>query len=177
MNVPRLLVNAVAERLRVTGFSGADAKGLWAEWLANDLDQQAGVAHREALTLGAAYVIVWANTDGSPRVTVESPRQVAVVTDPGSRRVTAAVKRWETARSTEVAVYEADVITRLSAPGLGATTTGFRVVETIPNPLGQVPVVRFRNGDRLLDDGVSEMSDVLALSDALSKLTVDMLVY
>ena len=176
VNVPRLLVNAVAERLRVTGFSCADAEGLWAEWLANDLDQLAGVAHREALTLGTSYVIVWANPDGSPRVTVESPRQVAVLIDPGSRRVTAALKRWETATTTEAVLYERDVIIRYRSPNLGATTTGFRAVGTIPNPLGRPPVVQLRNGDRLLDDGVSEMADVLALSDALSKLTIDMLV-
>ena len=171
-NIPRLAVTALAERLRVTGFTGAD---VWGDWIANDLDQTSGVAHREALALGTSYVIVWARPDGTPRVTVESARQVTVLTDPGSRRITAALKRWETATSTEVVLYEADQITRYSAPGLGATTAGFRVVETIPNPLGMVPVVRFRNGDRLLDDGASEIDDLMPLVDGLNKSLADMM--
>jgi hypothetical protein len=172
-NIPRLAVTALAERLRVTGFSGAD---VWADWIANDLDQLSGVAHREALALGTSYAIVWARPDGTPRVTVESARQVAVLTDPGSRRITAAVKRWETTTTTEAVLYEADKITRYSANSPGATTLGYNVVETIPNPLGVVPVVRFRNGDRLLDDGASEIDDLMPLVDGLNKSLADMMV-
>jgi hypothetical protein len=172
-NIPRLAVTALAERLRVTGFTGAD---VWADWIANDLDQQAGVCHREALALGKSYVICWANPDGSPRVTVESAKQVASICDPGTRRIVAAVKRWETLTTTEAVVYEPDQITRLRANGLGATTAGFATVEVLPNPLGTVPVVLFRNGDRLLDDGVSEIEDLKPLVDGLNKSIADMLV-
>lgn len=171
-NIPRLAVTALAERLRVTGFTGAD---LWAAWTGNDLDQTSGIAHREALALGSSYVIVWARPDGTPRVTVESARQVCVLTDPGSRHIVAALKRWETATTTEAVVYEADRITRCRANSTGATTAGFRTVETLANPLGMVPVVRFRNGDRLLDDGASEIEDLMPLVDALNKSLVDMM--
>ena len=93
-NIPRLAVTALAERLRITGFAGDD--GLHADWVRNDLDQTSGVAHREALLLGDSYVIVWADQLGRPLATVESAKQVAVLTDPGTRQITAAVKRWET---------------------------------------------------------------------------------
>jgi len=176
-NLPRLAVTALAERLRITSFTGTghDAD-LWADWIANDLDQLAGVAHREALALGSAFVIAWADATGKPKVSIESPRQVALIRDPGSRRVVAAVKRWETLTTTEAVLYEPDKITRLRSAGLGATTTGFHTVEIIPNPLGWVPVVELRNGDRLLDDGVSEMADLIPLCDGLNKLLADMLV-
>ena len=36
-NIPRLAVTALAERLRITGFSGDP--DLWADWIRNDLDQ------------------------------------------------------------------------------------------------------------------------------------------
>lgn len=173
VNVPRLLVDAISERLRIVGVDGDD---VWPSWIAADLDQLAPLAHREALTLGSAFVTVWARPDGSPSVSVESPRQVAAVTDPTTRQVLAAVKRWRTEDSTEVVLYESTKITRLSSPSVGAATTGFTVVEVLDNPLGVPPVVKFRNTTRLLDDGRSEMADVLALTDALSKLTVDMLV-
>lgn len=171
-NLPRLAVTSLAERLRVTGFTGAD---VWTDWLRNDLDQESGIAHREALLLGASYAIVWADQFGRPKVTIESAKQVAVLTDPGSRRVTAAVKRWETKTTTEATVFLADEIIRLRAEQTGATVNGFKVIETLANPLGVVPVVRLRNGDRLLDDGVSEIEDLKPLVDALNKLLVDMM--
>lgn len=171
-NLPRLAVTSLAERLRVTGFEGPD---VWADWLRSDLDQEAGTAHREALLLGASYVIVWADKFGRPRVTVESARQVTTLHDPGTRRITAALKRWETATTTEATLFGPDEIVRLRANQTGATTQGFKIVETIPNPLGVVPVVRLRNADRLLDDGVSEIDDLMPLVDALNKVLTDMM--
>ena len=173
VNVPRLLVESMAERLRILDFTGVD---VWTEWLRNDLDQVAGLVHREALTLGDAYCTVWADSQGKPLASAESARQMSMLTDPGTRQTVAALKRWETDRTTEAVLYGPDTITRYRSNSPGATTTGFEVVEELPNPLGVVPVVRFKNGSRLLDDGVSEMRDVLTLTDALVKLTSDMLV-
>lgn len=173
INVPRLLVDSVAERLRVTGFSGAD---VWPDWLSCDLDQTSRIAHKEALVLGSAWAIVWAGPDGRPSVSIESSHQMAAITDPGTRRILYAVKRWEDDRRTHAVVYGPEEIVRYRAEHTGATTAGFRAVETIPNPLNVVPVVRFSNSSRLLDDGSSEMVDVLDLSDALMKLVTDMLV-
>lgn len=174
-NIPRLAVTALAERLRVTGFTGAD---VWAEWIRNDLDQLSGVAHREALLFGDSFVMVWADALGRPKVTVESAKQVAVLTDPGTREVVAAVKRWETKRTTEAVWYQPDRITRLRANSTGATISGFETVgEVIPNPLGVVPVVPIRNSDRILDDcGSSEIDDLMPLVDGLNKSLADMLV-
>lgn len=172
VNIPRLVVDSLAERLRVTGFEGVD---VWPDWLANDLDQTSALCHRETLILGTGYVIVWAGPDGRPTVTVESAEQVTTVHDPATRRVTAALKRWETDKTTEVVLYEPEVITRYRANSKGAAA-GFVIVEQIDNPLGVVPVVRFRNSTRVLGQGESEMSDVLGLTDAVQKLTTDMLV-
>ncbi|GAB4082087.1 phage portal protein [Modestobacter muralis] len=176
-NLPRLAVNALAERLRVSGFrtAGQPNAGLWADWLRNDLDQLAGVAHREALLLGECFVLVWADADG-PRVTIESPRQVAVRRDPATRRITAAVKRWEDGTGTMAVLYEGDRITRYRSESLGATTTGFTPVATLPNPFGQPPVVALRNSDRLLGPGASEVDDLVPLVDGLNKTLADMLV-
>lgn len=175
-NLPRLAVTALAERLRITGFSG-DTE-LWADWVRNDLDQTSGVAHREALLLGDSFVIVWGDRYGRPRVTVESAKQVAVLTDPGTRQITAAVKRWEDrdANETHAVLYRPDVIQRLRAQQTGAIT-GFSVVEEIANPLGVVPVVNLRNTDRIVGDwGVSEIDDLKPLVDALNKSLADMMV-
>lgn len=176
-NIPRLAVTSLAERLRITGLhrDGSPDPALWDAWTANDMDQLAPVAHREALALGAAFVIVWADSTGAPSITVESARQVATVTDPGTRSTLAAVKKWETTETTEAVLYGPDTIVRYRANQLGATS-GFRVVETIDNPLGQVPVVPILNADRLLDVGVSEMADLIPLCDALNKALADLMV-
>ncbi len=176
-NIPRLAVTALAERLRLTGFAGDAA--LWADWVRNDLDQTSGVAHREALLLGDSYVIVWADKLGRPQVTVESAKQVAVLTDPGSRQVYAGIKRWEDAnlKTTEAVMYLRDRIVRLRADQQGAVANGFKTIEEIPNPLGVVPVVNLRNTDRIVGDwGGSEIDDLKPLVDALNKSLADMMV-
>ncbi|NLE82334.1 MAG: phage portal protein [Rhodococcus sp.] len=181
-NLPRLAVTSLAERLRVNGFTvaGEASPELWGSWLANDLDQMAPVAHREALSLGNSYATVWADATGKPNVSVESARQVTVLTDPGSREVVAAVKRWQTSTATGLpdkvfaVVYERDKITRYVSNS--TTAAAFTATDTIDNPLGVVPVVPLRNGDRLLDDGASEMADLIPLVDALNKSLADMLV-
>lgn len=177
-NLCRLAVTSLAERLRVTGFTldGAPAEDLWADWINNDLDQVASTAHREALILGSAFVIVWADGEGNPAISVESARQVSVIRDPGSRKIVAGVKRWETKTTTEAVLYEGDKITRYRANHLGAVGSAMKVVEVLDNPLGVPPIVELKNNDRLLDCGVSELADMLPLQDALNKLLSDMMV-
>jgi hypothetical protein len=140
--------------------------------------QTSGVAHREALLLGDSYVIVWADRMGRPKVTVESAKQVAVLTDPGTRTITAAVKRWEDKpnNSTEAVMYLPDRIVRLRANQVGAIQ-GFDIIDEIANPLGTVPVVNLRNTDRIIGHhGTSEIDDLRPLVDALNKSLADMMV-
>lgn len=171
-NVPRLVVDSIAERLRIVGFTDP---AVWPAWTRNGGRSLAAQAHHEALLLGDAYVAVWADPVGRPLVTVESATSVAVEVDPATREILAGLKRWEDRTGTWAVLYGPDQVTRWHSPTVGATT-GFRVVDRIPNPFGRPPLVRLRNGDRLVVDGVSEMTDVLSLVDALTKLLTDMLV-
>lgn len=164
-NIPGLAVTSLAERLRVTGFKGAD---VWPDWLANDLDQMSTILHREALTFGDAYVICWAKPDGSPLVTVESPQQVAVIRDPATREIASAVKRWRTKTETWAVVYRSDRIERWRATTAGAASSAFELVETIEHPLHTVPVVGFCNAARILGCGRSELDDLVPLVDGLN---------
>ncbi|MFA7511128.1 MAG: phage portal protein [Mycolicibacterium vanbaalenii] len=172
-NLPRLAITALAERLRVVGFRGVD---VWEDWQRCDMEELSRVAHREALLLGQAYMICWTDRYGRPLVTVESAQQMTALRDPGTRRLTHALKKWETATTTEAVLYGPDVITRYRANQTGATTAGFYVVDEIANPLGVPPVVRLLNSDRILDEGVSEINDLIPITDMLSKLLADILV-
>ncbi len=154
VNVPRILVNSLAERCRILGFD-PDAS-VWDDFIANDLDQQAGIVHRTALLYGQSFVIVWADADGNPTVSVESPLNVQVLTDPATREITAGIKRWSDRLKgeTHAMVYLPDRIEHWRAQTTRADSSGaFTLIETLPNPLGVVPVVRFLN--RLFtDEGV-----------------------
>src|SRR5690606_28032952 len=125
---------------------------------------------------GRSFVIVWAGADGKPLVTVESARQVAVYRDPATREVSAALKRWTDGGKAYAVVFTPDGVTRLQSrghvPSEGSIpASGWEVVETLDNPLGVVPVVPIVNRGRLMQlDGVSEMEDVLGLTDAVNKV-------
>ena len=176
INFPRLLVNSVAERMVVTGFHaiGEDTadRDLWTVWQANDLDSQAHLAHVDALTYGRSFVFVWVDSQNQPLVTVESARQVTVSTDPATGTVRAALKRWTDGKDHYAVVYEPDQITKFRGK-----ENALQVVETIANPLGEVPVVPIVNRARLLDfEGSSEMTDILDLTDGLAKIMSDVMV-
>lgn len=186
VNFPRLSVTAKADRLTVTGFRrhGEDTPDpeVWAAWRRNGMEDGSAQGMTDALVYGRSFITVWANASGQPLVTVESPRNMAVLRDPATRQVVAAMKRWAGADGKANAViYTADGIIRLThntnvVSGV-FPDTGWTVAETIENPLGVVPVVPLVNRGRLAEiDGVSEMADVIDLSDALNKLMADAMV-
>ena len=189
INWPRLVVGAVEERLDVEGFrlapESAPDSDLWRIWQANGLDEGSQEAHTEALVHGRAFAIVWAGTNGIPRITVESARQMIVTRAPGSRVVIRALKRWIEDGYAFATLYEPDAITRWrsvsKAPDAGdasyAPAGGWSLRETIENPLGVVPVVPLVNRPRLLlPDGESELTDVLPIADAVNKIATDLMV-
>lgn len=174
-NICRVAVNSLVERLRINGFTGPEAAQLWDDWRRCDLDQLAPVAHREALTTGEAFVLVWGVVN-TPAVSIESAEQMAVKRDPATGQVTAAAKRIEYTDHTEALLYLPDRLVRFTSRSVGAVLHGFEVAETIPNPLGVVPVVPLRNQERLLGEPASCLDDLLPLVDAQSKLLADLLV-
>lgn len=187
VNFPRLAVTSLQERLEVTGFRLNDADQadpeLWRLWKRNRMRDGSAQAHLDALVYGRSYALVWANRLGEPAVTVESPQQMAVLTDPVTREVTMAFKRWTNeAGQGRGMLYTPDFLQLYSAgnqpdPETFSTTGWNPLGERITNPLGVVPVVPILNRGRLLDvRGVSEMRDILPLSDALNKIMGDAMV-
>ena len=163
VNIPALAVSSIVERLRVSGFSDQRASDLFR---ATDLDQVAAQAMTDALTFGCGYVLVWSK-NGKPCATVEPPRQCAVLYDPADRSVVAGVKRYETDTTTEVFVYTTADVQHWTAPHKSATA--FKLVEAIPHNLGMVPLVP-------IDNGRSELDDLVGPCDALNKVVLCMLV-
>lgn len=165
-NIPRLAVQSIAERLRITGFQGV---AVWDVWTDQDMEELAQVAIKEALTLGQSFLLVWADDAGNPTISVESAEQCCVLRNPADRSVVAGLKRYSTDKETHCYVYLPDEIRHYVAGSPSATTGGFNRVETVPNPLGVVNLVPLTNSDRLLDeDGYSEITDLKCLVDGLN---------
>lgn len=164
VNIPALAVSSLVERLRITGFSDPRAFHLF---LNNDMDQLAPQAMTDALTYGTGYVLVWSR-DGRPVASVESPRDCTVLRDPADRSVIAGVKRYRTKSTTEAFIYLPDRVEHHRADTPGAATAGFRLIEVMEHDLAACPLVP-------IDNGRSELTDLIPLVDALNKLLLDMM--
>ena len=90
-NWAELVVNAVAERLKVVGFrfgSEADNAAAWTLWQASQMDSDSRLVHSDALVMGSSFALVQPDDDNPTGVsiTAESPYQATVLYEPGNRR-------------------------------------------------------------------------------------------
>jgi hypothetical protein len=182
LNWLRFGAEAYENRLDIEGFryrgeSSSDAE-LWRLWQANGLDEQAQQAHLDALVLGRSYVIVGAGDedDSDPIVTVESPFQVFAERDPRTRRVSAAVKRWQEGEGKDI-VQRATLYLPNSTESFTFDKEWRSSGDADEHGLGVVPVVPLVNRPRILrPDGLSEFQDVIPVADAANKMATDMMV-
>src|SRR5690606_364083 len=162
------------EGFRVAG-EPRGSEELWRIWQANDLDEISQQAHLEALVTGRSFVIVGPNAEdrATPLITVEHPSQVTVMRDPGTRRVTAAVKRWcDDDDVLNVTLYLPDETRYYRKPA-----NDLVLDRTVRHGWGMVPVVPMVNRPRMLcPDGVSELVDVIPIADAANKMATDMMI-
>ena len=175
VNWPRLTVDALEARLDVKTFympDGRRADAVIEGWAFNNLDSESSLAHIDALVYGRAFVVVGSNADdpAHPLVTVESPREITVDVDPRTRRITRALRVYgvneRTGQPEHATLYEPDRTTWFyRGPGEKWHETG-----RDDHRLGRVPIVMLVNRRRAGDfRGVSEMADVLGLTDAAAR--------
>ena len=182
----QLVVDAVEERLNVEGFRhgtdpNADADA-WAIWQRNGLDADSQLAHSESLIKGDSYAIVWADDEGQPKVTIESPRDVIVSYKHGNRKHRkAALKRYQDDDGYCAVLFTEDYIYKYKkndkANGEWVPDVDMNEPWPLVNPLGVVPVVPLVNRASLVSPyGQSEFMNVIPQQDAVNKLLADMLV-
>lgn len=181
INWPRTIVDSVQRRMYVEGFRlgrgrEADAE-MWDLWQANDLDEWSQLGQVDALVHARSFMLVWGNEDGVPIISTESAHQMVVDYAPGTRTVRAAAKRFKDGDTVRSTLFLPDRVLRYSAPSLAFDVPGqWRLEESLPNPLGVVPVVPLVNRPRLTNlDGTSELTDVMPMADAINKLSTDMM--
>lgn len=186
-----LVVDSVAERLKVEGFRLGDDpdgdKDAWDLWQRCNLDADSSLAHETALEAGLAFAIVWYGENDQADITIEDPEHVTVAYAPGSRRVrAAALKLWcDDVASIEYAnVYLPDGIYKFQRKSNAAITSAAgkwkprqAPDDFVPNPLKTVPVVQITNRQKLkLGTWRSEIADVVSTQDQINKLARDLIV-
>lgn len=179
VNVPRMAVEEPEHRQGLKGFqrsgtAGID-KGIQEGWEYNNLDSQSSLAHKDARTYGRAFVTVSTNPDDQqqPLMTVEPVAAFGVEADVRQRRFTAALRLYKNpaTRTTHCTLYQPDVTRWLRREGAGW------VDEEDPDEhqLGRLPVVMLKNRPRTGRlFGVSEMADVMKLTDAIARMVTNM---
>lgn len=186
INWPRLVVDAVEERLDVTGFrlpnaDRGDAE-MWRVWKANGMAGQSQKAHVDALTMRRSFIFVGTNPNDAdtPLITAESPLQVYAYYDPATRIAQAVVKRWH-----DTDPFTGTLLNQFATLLLPNSThhykfgsdIGWHEIDRDEHDLGVPPVVTLANRGRLLvPGGISELADILPISDAACKIATDMMV-
>ncbi|MFG2826104.1 phage portal protein [Streptomyces sp. NPDC048434] len=185
INWPRLVVDSIEERLDVEGFRfpgqpSADGE-LWRIWQANDMDLQSQQGHLDSLVMGRAYVVIGAREDdeATPLITVESALDMYAEFDPRTRVVRAAVKRWE--EDGEAGTVKHAALYLPDSTSWWVQEKGEWVEDSEhdrdDHETGEVMVEVLANRPRLKEpNGVSELADVIPLSDAACKVATDMMV-
>lgn len=174
VNWPRLTVDALEERVDLTGFRmfGSDEPDdrLWSWWQANNLDEESPLGVLEMLVQGRSFVTVGYDEDDpqTPIIRCESARNMTVDVDPRTRKVQAAARLWDhdPAGEPRAATLYLPDRTIYYRHDRGRWIVD-RDLEPDEHGYGRVPVVPMVNRGRLHDrGGRSEMADVIGITDA-----------
>lgn len=187
VGIPRIYINAIADRLVLEGFQiGNTAEAdeeLWAWFKANSLDTQASLGFIDALVYGRSYITVSMPGEADkenplaipdvPIIQVESPLALFAEVDPRTRSVLWAVRVVKNDDGDTVAatLYLADR-TELYVENEGELVLN----ETISHGLGVVPVVPVVHQNSLTDIyGTSAITpEIRSITDALSRTMMNM---
>jgi hypothetical protein len=197
-NWTALVVDAVAERLKVNGFRiGDDSAGdslFWDIWQRNAMDAESKVAFVDSLISGRAYVTVWseAGNPGTAELAVDSAEQMIVDVDPGARRTRRAawkVYRDDLSGHLLGVLYKPEGLYKFESANpieesreFSSDSTRWQRREVrgeewpLRNPLKVVPVVPLSNRRRLLRSAQSEIANTVPMQDVCNKLLADLLV-
>lgn len=191
------VIDAEKERLDPIGVTGIDkeaARLLWDALRRNEFDAQFSQAVVTTLATSRSYVMVWADADEKPLITVEHPAHVEIEYDWENPRIrVAALKTWVDDTHEFATLYTRTEVFKWqrkrsevknereaqSAQGRSSTLAGggWEVRQgtrddawPIRNPLNAVPIVELANRPTLLGEPVSEIRGVQPMQDAINLL-------
>lgn len=187
INWPRLVVDALEERIDLQGFRYGGKPDLDEDldhiMKYNLLGEGYQQAHVTAMVMKRAYAIVGANPRPNdsqyPLVTIESPLECHVELDPATRHTIAGIKRWyEYTLDGQIRYFATLYLPDYTATFLVSPDNGgFMEISRDQHNLGEVLMVPIVNRPQMWQPlGTSELADVIPLSDAACKIATDMMV-
>jgi len=203
-NYCELVIHAVTQRMKVTGFqfgpdqqNDTDAKAIWNY---NDMDYQSPTLLKMAATLGDAYILVSPPIEdgGEPVLSVEDPRMCITEADPRlPTKTLAGLKMWQDDVDHAIygALYLPDAIYLYKGPAIidalttdaatlthllvgrsGIAAGGFVLVDTQPNPVGEVTLVRGNWQPAFGTMGRAEHEPIIHIQDRINHTVLDRLI-
>lgn len=187
VGIPRLYIDAIADRLNVEGFrmggSGEVDDDLWGWYEANNLDNLARLAYVDAMVYGRAYITVSAPDEvdsenpllvpDTPLIRVESPLNLFAKINPRTREVEWAVRVVKDEDGSDAA---ATLYLRDRTELYIAQEGKLALSDTITHGLGVVPVVQMARPSGVVDLYGTTMitPEIKSITDAISRTMMDM---
>jgi hypothetical protein len=183
------VIAATTERMNYQGIRLDDTRAdrdLARVWKANDGERGSSEAFVVMLAAARMFALVWGNPDDeqTPRITWEHPDNCVVAYDPDTGAAVAGLKVWADGNTEFATLYLPDAVwkfQRRTGTGnlplvLPATYAGGWEPRQpagddnwpIGNPMGQVPLVEFRNQTLLDDAPISDIAGVSAMQSAIN---------
>lgn len=179
LNVPRMAVDEPERRLDVRALvlPGQEKpdNGLMDLWLANNMDSQAPLLHKDTGIYGHGFTTVGTNEDDPdlPLIRVEPVDAMSYSVDNRRRRMSSAWRLYkddDTGRVTAGTLYLPE-----KTIWLVRERGQWRIEDLDEHGLGRVPVILHLNRARTARwNGTSEMKDVIGLTDAIARTITNM---
>jgi hypothetical protein len=145
-------------------------------WQANDLDDEAPLAHTDAMALGRSYTCIGTNAadDQTPLITVESPLEMTHEQHPGTRETVNAARFYGDdsfgRRETRATLYLPDTTIHVVRSRRGWEEATDEQFERDDHGAGMVMVEPMINNGRTHKRyGRSQMSRIISLTDAAAR--------
>lgn len=176
LNWCRVTVDSVENRQDVRSLirpgAEVDDEALREAWVANDMEAQASLLHRDTLIQGHGFVSVSTNPDDAehPLITVESSRSMIARIDPQKRQMTAALRLYADPHREHAATNATLYLPERTLWLERSNSSAWDVVDVDEHGLGRVPVcmsLNRRQPGRWV--GQSEMADVIGPMDMATR--------
>jgi hypothetical protein len=185
------VIQATTERMNVLGIRLDDGdqradEDLSRVWKRNDAEAGSSKAFVVGLAASRTFAMVWGNADDeqTPRITWESPLNCIVAYDADTGEPVAGLKLWVDDRYEYVTLHTPDLVWKFQRR-TGAGDLRVFLPSTyrggweprqpasddtwpLPNPMGELALVEFRNQDLLDDQPISDISGVAAMQTAIN---------
>ena len=187
VNIPRIAVDEPVIRQDVRGFyrtgdSTKEDPALRLAWEQNNLASQSTITHTQEKIFGRTFVSVGTNAEDEehPIIANEDPRQIGVQLDGLGRMIRSALRvyRDEDARLTRGTLYQPDSTTHIVRSQRGWVVDDDEAGNDgrDEHDLHVVPLVGFVHRQRGENLGLTEMADVIGMTEDIARLFSNMMV-